>query len=196
MKKMYVGLAMCAVLLLALPGMAAAALDEMWAGGYIEVDIDGNVLADTFVTIHNPNGKEGMVLKNITVECYDEDGKIVGDPIPLEPKLKRRNARTVNISSFINPSLPPPWWELPWHGKLFLRFRWTRPPVIYYPYYRWRPWLEVKQVVWTNWWYPYGYWWINPGYWPILRPTFVRTWTECCVHFHPWYHWYVDWPYQ
>jgi hypothetical protein len=193
-KHAVLAVAVFVALLLALPGMASAALDEMWAGGYIEVDIDDNVLADTFVTIHNPNRKRGMILRDLVVECYDEGGHLVGEPIILG-KLLRKNAVTVNISSFIPPLFPPIWWQPPWHGKLFLRFYWLRPRLINYPYYWYRPWLEIKQVVWTNYWYPYGYWWLNPGFWPVLRPSYVRTWTEAVVHFNPWYHYYIDWPY-
>jgi len=54
-------------------------------------------------------------------------------------------------------------------------------------------WLEVKQVVWETVYYEKAFFWINGETFPILQPTLVRTWTECCRPFNPWYHYYNTW---
>jgi hypothetical protein len=184
MKKL-AGFTIFIVLLFAFSGIASAA-DQVWAGGYIEIDIDGNVLAGTFVTIHNP-GSRGYNCAKLRVEVYDELGNIISGA--SLPPLKPKTAVTVSIASLVPLDFPVPFWK-----KLFLRFYWKRPVSTAAVYkYKYRPWLEVKQVVWETFYYEKAYFWLYPETFPILKPTLVRTWSECCRPFNPWYHYHTTW---
>ena len=184
MKKL-AGLTVFVVLVFTFSGIASAA-DEVWSGGYIEIDGAGNVLADTFVTIHNPSPR-GYKCAKLRVEVYDERGNIISGA--SLGALKPRTAVTVSIASLVPPDFPVPVWR-----KLFLRFYWKRPlSAAAVHKYKYRPWLEVKQVVWETVYYEKAFFWINGETFPILQPTLVRTWTECCRPFNPWYHYYNTW---